>query len=71
MDAARRAPHPLSDALHDGATVADELWAALAAEWTADQLIELIVVAGFYHTVSFVVNALQVEREPFAARFPR
>ena len=61
----------LSDALHDGATVADELWAALAAEWTADQLIELIVVAGFYHTVSFVVNALQVEREPFAARFPR
>lgn len=60
----------LSDALHDGATVADDLWAALAGEWSGEQLIELIVLAGFYHTVSFVVNALQVEAEPFAARFP-
>jgi alkylhydroperoxidase family enzyme len=61
----------LSDALHDGATIADDLWAALAGEWSAEQLIELIVLAGFYHTVSFVVNALRVEAEPFAARFPQ
>jgi len=60
----------LSDALHDGATVSDELWTELAREWSAAQLIELIVLAGFYHTVSFVVNALQVEAEPFGARFP-
>ena len=60
----------LSDALHDGATIADDLWAALAGQWSAEQLIELIVLAGFYHTVSFVVNALRVEAEPFAARFP-
>lgn len=60
----------LSDALHDGATIADDLWAALAGGWSAEQLVELIVLAGFYHTVSFVVNALQVEAEPFAARFP-
>jgi alkylhydroperoxidase family enzyme len=60
----------LADALHDRASVDDALWGALAAEWSAEQLIELIVLAGFYHTVSFVVNALQVEREPYAARFP-
>ena len=59
----------LSDALHDRATIPDDLWAALAAEWDAEQLIELIVLAGFYHTISFVVNALQVGAEPFAARF--
>jgi 4-carboxymuconolactone decarboxylase len=60
----------MSDALHDRAAIADDLWAALAAEWSIEQLIELIVVAGFYHTVSFVVNATGVAAEPFAARFP-
>jgi alkylhydroperoxidase family enzyme len=60
----------LSDTLHDGATVSDELWTELAREWNAAQLIELVTVAGFYHTVSFLVNALQVEAEPFGARFP-
>jgi alkylhydroperoxidase family enzyme len=59
----------LADALHDRATIADDLWAALARAWTAEQLIELIVLAGFYHTVAFVVNALQVDLEPGATRF--
>jgi hypothetical protein len=27
------------------------------------------VLAGFYHTVSFVTNALRIEIEPSAARF--
>ncbi len=60
----------LADALHDHATISDGLWESLAAEWSAAQIIELIVVAGFYHTVSFVVNGLRVEREDGAARFP-
>lgn len=60
----------LSDALHDSAAVRDDLWADLARQWTAEQLIELIAVAGFYHTVSFMVNALQVDLEPGAPRFP-
>lgn len=60
----------LSDALHDAATVDDDLWAALARAWTAEQLIELIAVAGFYHTVSCLVNALQIDLEPGAPRFP-
>jgi alkylhydroperoxidase family enzyme len=60
----------LCDALHDRAAVADDLWADLAREWDAAQLIELIVLAGFYHTVSFLVNALALEPEPYAAHFP-
>ena len=60
----------LADALHDHAAVPDALWASLAAEWSAAQLIELIVVAGFYHTVSFVVNGLRVPLEDGAPRFP-
>lgn len=59
----------LCDALHDRAAVDDQLWAALAEEWDAAQLLELITLAGFYHTISYLVNALGLEPEPFAARF--
>jgi 4-carboxymuconolactone decarboxylase len=60
----------LADELHDTATVSDGLWAQLADNWDAPELIELIAVAGFYHLVSFTANAARVEREPFAERFP-
>jgi alkylhydroperoxidase family enzyme len=49
--------------------VPDELWQALAAHYAADQLIELVVLAGQYHTISYVTNALAIELEPGAARF--
>jgi 4-carboxymuconolactone decarboxylase len=60
----------LVDELHDRAQVTDELWAALSAEWTPEQLVELIVLAGFYHMISFVTNALAIPPEPYGARFP-
>ncbi len=60
----------LADALHDEARVDDALWAALRAEWTEPQLIELVALAGFYHLISFVTNALRIPPEPYAARFP-
>jgi 4-carboxymuconolactone decarboxylase len=60
----------LVDALHDEAHVDDALWAALRAEWTEEQLIELIALAGFYHLISFVTNALRIPPEPYGARFP-
>jgi alkylhydroperoxidase family enzyme len=50
--------------------VSNALWRALAAEWTAEQLIELIALAGFYHLISFTTNALQIPRESYGARFP-
>jgi alkylhydroperoxidase family enzyme len=58
----------LVDALVDTATVGDELWAALAQEWTAEQLVELVAVAGFYHLISFAANAFRIPPEPFAAK---
>ncbi len=61
----------LVDALHDQARVDDALWAALRVHWTEPQLIELIALAGFYHLISFVTNALRIPREPYGARFPR
>jgi alkylhydroperoxidase family enzyme len=60
----------LADSLHHTGTIGDQLWATLRTEFTEEQLIELIVLAGFYHTVSFVTNALRLPLEAGAARFP-
>ena len=60
----------LCDELHETSQVGDDLWAELTEHWSDEQLIELVVLAGFYHTVSFVTNALRVPLEPYAARFP-
>lgn len=60
----------LCDELHETSQVSDNLWAELKEPWTDEQLIELVVLAGFYHTVSFVTNAFRVPLEAYAARFP-
>ncbi len=60
----------LVDQLHIHNQVSDELWEKLARDFNEGQLIELIMVAGLYHAVSFMVNACRVEREPFAPEFP-
>ena len=60
----------LVDQLHESADVTDDLWAALREHWSEEQLIELIVLIGFYHTISFVTNALRIELEEAAERFP-
>jgi len=33
-------------------------------------LLEFMLVAGFYHFISFSVNTLEIEPEEWAARFP-
>ena len=59
----------LVDSLHDTGFVGDALWAALTKEFSDEQLIELVVLTGFYHTISFVTNALALPLEENAARF--
>lgn len=60
----------IADALIDSGTVDDALWQRAAAHYKADQLIEIIALVGFYHLVSFTVNATGVALEPGAPRFP-
>ena len=60
----------LADELHDTNTLSDDLWAQLAARYTDQQLLELIVTAGWYRTISYVTNALRIAPESWAARFP-
>ncbi len=60
----------LVDQLHDTSTIDDALWALLAAEFSDEQLLELLMLTGFYHMVSFVVNATRLPLEPYAVPFP-
>ena len=56
----------LVDELHDGDDVSDALWAELAAEWTEPQLLELLVLHGWYRLIAGVANAARLEPEPWA-----
>jgi alkylhydroperoxidase family enzyme len=60
----------LVDELHETGTVSDATFAALAAHYDEPQLVELVALAGQYHVVSYLANALGVEREDAGERFP-
>jgi len=60
----------LADQLHDTSRVDDALWGELCAHLEEDALVELIMVAGLYHAVSYLVNATGVRNETFAPGFP-
>lgn len=59
----------LADALYDTHGVDDVLWTDLRRAFDEAQLIELIMLAGQYHGVSFLINALHIEHEAGAPRF--
>jgi alkylhydroperoxidase family enzyme len=65
-----RAVIRLADELRDSAGVSDETYAALDQHFTAPEILELTVTAGWYHTISFVINAARVEPEAWARPFP-
>jgi hypothetical protein len=57
----------LADQLHDTSRVDDSLWMELSGRFAPE---ELIVLAGLYHAVSFATNAIGIQHEAFAPRFP-
>jgi len=60
----------LADALRTTARVDDALWHDAADVFSPPQLVELVMLAGLYGAVSFLVNALRIAHEPSAPRFP-
>jgi alkylhydroperoxidase family enzyme len=59
------------DALHVRATLSDAEFAALSAHYDDAQIFEVILLCGFYRTVSYFANGLALPAEEKAARFPR
>ena len=60
----------LADALHETSTIGDALWQELRGAFSDEQILELILLAGFYHTVAYLTNGLRLPLEAFALRFP-
>ncbi|MEO8937326.1 MAG: carboxymuconolactone decarboxylase family protein [Burkholderiaceae bacterium] len=59
------------DALHETSTVDDTTWAQLAIHYDEAQIVELLMLAGWYHAISFVCNAARIPLESWQARLPR
>jgi alkylhydroperoxidase family enzyme len=58
------------DALHASCDIDDALWTELRARFSEEAMLELLLLAGFYRTVSYLTNALRLPLESYAARFP-
>lgn len=53
-----------TDELHADSRISDATWAELAGAYDEQQLIEVCMVVGQYHLVSFTLNSLGVQPEP-------
>jgi alkylhydroperoxidase family enzyme len=60
----------LCESLHATCSVDDALWASLRQHFTEEAMLELLMLAGFYRTVSYLTNALRLPLEANAERFP-
>jgi alkylhydroperoxidase family enzyme len=58
------------DALHHRATLSDGEFAALAKHHDEAKILEIMLLCGFYRTVSYLANGLKMPLEENAARFP-
>lgn len=60
----------LCDALHTSSTLDDALWSQLRERFSEAAMLELLLLAGFYRTVSYLTNTLKLPLEAHGARFP-
>lgn len=58
------------DALHHRSTLSEAEFAALSAHYDEARILEIMLLCGFYRTVSYVANGLRLPLEATAARFP-
>ncbi|WP_328460416.1 carboxymuconolactone decarboxylase family protein [Streptomyces sp. NBC_00448] len=58
------------DELHDTARLSQPAWDALRVHYEYAQMLELLVLTGWYRTISYLANGLLIEEEPWGARFP-
>jgi hypothetical protein len=58
------------DELSDTTNLGETAWRQLRDRYDDAQLLELIILVGWYTTISSVCNVLQLEPEPWSAHFP-
>jgi alkylhydroperoxidase family enzyme len=70
FEAADAAVLAAADELHDDAVIGDATWDALSLHLDEEQRLELLLVCGFYHFISYLARSARIELEPWQARFP-
>ena len=60
----------MCDSLHREASLTDELWDSLRSRFSEEAILELLLLSGYYRTVSYLTNALHLPLEPDSATFP-
>ena len=57
------------DELHDHADIGDTTWSQLAQTLTEQQSLDVLMLAGWYHAISYAANAARIDLEDGVARF--
>ncbi|MEV8548147.1 hypothetical protein [Streptomyces sp. NPDC051572] len=57
------------DALHERSDIDGALWTRLVSVFDELQLLDLLLLCGWYHAVSFAARGARVPHEPGAPRF--
>ena len=57
------------DSLHDTSRIGDPLWERLAVVFADDELLDLLMLTGWYHAISFAANGVELALEDGAPRF--
>jgi alkylhydroperoxidase family enzyme len=58
-----------ADALHDNADIPDALWTELRTAFSETSLLDLLLLCGWYHAISFVATTARIPPEPGTPRF--
>jgi alkylhydroperoxidase family enzyme len=57
------------DELHDTSTLEGSTWETLRPHLSNQQVLDLLLLAGWYHAISYAANGAGVDLEPWAPRF--
>ncbi len=58
-----------ADALHETAGIDDALWTRLAGVLSEPELLDLLMLCGWYHAISFTANGIGLQLEDGVPRF--
>lgn len=57
------------DALHDTDDISDVLWDELAERFSEPEILDLVLLCGWYHAISYVARVVRIPSEPDAPTF--
>jgi hypothetical protein len=57
------------DALHDGSRIEDAPWVRLSSQLADAEILDLLMLCGWYHAISFAANGVELSLEDGAPHF--